>query len=100
MNKPAISGNLAAIPTPAVSAQGTVQYSTATPASHAALVAEVTALRASLGDAVEMVETLRSERDTLLRTLKLCVARLEEYGDAEHGFALESARAALERSAP
>ncbi len=68
--------------------------------SHAALVAEVTALRATLNDAVELCESLRGERDKLQRTLKLCVARLEEYGDAEGSIAIELARAALERPAP
>ena len=36
-----------------------------TTTSHAALVAEVTALRATLNDAVELCESLRSERDAL-----------------------------------
>ncbi len=42
--------------------------------SHAALIAEVTALRATLNDAVELCEALRSERDRL-RDFALIVER-------------------------
>ncbi len=40
-----------------------------TQTSHAALIAEVTALRATLNDAVELCETLRAERDRLHKQL-------------------------------
>ncbi len=81
--------------------------------SHAALIAEVTALRASLGDAVELCESLRADRDALRAALECIVAALSQpvqtcepsqrtaevlLGDCT--FARQTARAALERSAP
>ncbi len=66
--------------------------------SHAALVAEVTALRATLSDAVELVESLRAERDALRAALDLAAHKLDcRYRHADVATML---RAALERSAP
>ncbi len=77
-----------------------------TTTSHAALVAEVTALRASLGDAVEMVESLRADRDALRAALAECVRLLDANAIAlvpdstenQHPI-VRRARAALVRSA-
>ncbi len=84
--------------------------------SHTALIAEVTALRASLGDAVELCETLRSERDALRAAVHVeqeecdtiasnlvaddyVTRAVEEQAQLLSGVA-GRLRAALERSAP
>ncbi len=62
--------------------------------SHAALVAEVTALRATLNDAVELCESLRADRDVLRDAANDALA----FRDTPATWA--KLRAALERSAP
>jgi hypothetical protein len=63
--------------------------------SRAAHVADLGDVPPAIEAQAARIRDLVSENVRLRRTLQLCVARLEEYGDAEGGTALELARKEL-----